>query len=408
MEPSIQAGTSSIRGRNDTPADRHAPERWERYLPLLIPLLLVSMYMVYIWPLYVELSPLFVMWLILATAALLFAAVRVVSVLRSPTYRSVALDPKGKRATVQKRRFVGVMISAATIAAGYAAIQGITYASTREYEPTGWYTFVLVTASFVFLILFLLLWPGRAAALERLLDTYPGFWLTVLVIAAVLVGSAYATVLKPAQAVEGPPASWADLLGFAHREAAKVDSSAVLQGVSARPDSSMKSPFSPHSTAFLVTFRFRRPDSSTFFVRVFDTDPPGLQSTLRMRGRSSYEANTPLAPSVLPSYHPKLSYVKLSPRDVFRITEQEALNFAQQVAPGQPLEIHTLSLILEDHWQTCFGTTAGWFLTYGVNAGGELRSVRLNIDGASGEIVGREYEPEVPGVKPPAIAGPCG
>jgi hypothetical protein len=406
MEPSIQAGTGSIQGANDAPADSDAREWWERYLPLLIPLLLVSMYVVYIWPSYIDLWPLLITWMVLVAAVFWFVAVRVDRVLKSPEYRSVTLRPTGKPETIQKRRFVWVMIRAALAMVAFAAGQGAVYIVTRNYESTGWYMFLPLIAALVFVILFLLVWPGRAPGLERWLDSYPGFWVTVLVMAVVLIGSAAATWRLPVQGIEGPPASWADLLRFAQHEAERIDGNAVVERVSAGPHYSVDPPFRPQSTAFLAEFEFVRPDFSSIRVKVFDTNPPRLQG-VEDTHRLPLENSSSLPPDVLSEYTENLSYVTLSPRDAYRITEQEGLAFAQQVAPGQTPDITMLLMHLDNDWQSCFGTPAGWTIMYSVGEWHENKSVLLRVDGASGEIVGREYLPEVPGVTPPAIAGLC-
>jgi hypothetical protein len=406
MDPSIQAEVGSIRGANDAAADSHAREWWERYLLLLIPLLLVSFYVVYIWPSYIDLWPLFITWMVLVGAVFWFVAVRVDKVLKSPEYRLVTLKPDGNPVTTQNRRFAGAMIKAAAIMAGYAAINSFVYVVTRNYESTGWFIFLPLIASLVFLLLFLLVWPGRAPGLEGWLDTYPGFWLTVLVIAVVLLGSAAATWRLPTQIVQGPPASWPDLLRFAQREAENKDGNAVLERISAGPDYRADPPFSPQSTPFLVEFEFVRPNASSIRVKVFDTDPPRLQG-VEDTHRLPLENGATLSPDILSGYAEKISNVALSPRDAYHITEQEGLAFAQQVAPGQPPDITMLLMNLDNDWQECFGTPAEWTLMYSVEGGGEHRAVLLRVDGASGEIVGREYLPEVPGAKPPPILGPC-
>jgi hypothetical protein len=402
MEPSIQAEVGSIRGANDAPADGHARGWWERYLLLLIPLLLITMYLVYIWPSYLDLSPIFLAWMVLVGATFLYVSVQVEDVLKTSEYRTLALKPDGTPVTLRKRRFASSMIKAATVMALYALVQGIAYRVTGNYESTGWYIFLPLIAALVFVTLFVLMWPGRASQLEAWMDTYSGFWVTVLVIVAVLLGSAAATWQIPAQAVQGPPASWSELLQFAQREAENVDKGAVLESVRARPPYRADRPYSPQSTAFEVKFTFLRPNGSGIEVEVLDTNPPRLQSVKKDQYSRVIESDTTLPQETVSEYMAKVSHVKISPRDAYRITEHEGLAFARQEAPSAPpgsniLDV-SIGMYFDHDWQTKFGTPTGWNITYWLT--GESDTLHLRVDGASGQVVDREIWPEDLGPTP--------
>jgi hypothetical protein len=354
------------------------------------------MYLVYIWPSYLNLSPIFLAWMVLVGAAFWYVAVQVGNVLKTPEYRTVTLKPDGTPTTLQKRRFANSMIKAAMVMALYAMVQGIVYVITGNYESTGWYIFLPLFAALVFVTLFVVVWPGRAWRLEAWLDTYPGFWVTVLVIAVVLLGSAAATWQIPAQAVQGPPASWSELLQFAQREAKKVDKDAVLEMVMARPPYRADRPYNPQSTAFEVSFTFLRPNGSGIEVEVLDTNSPRLQSVKTDQYSRAIEEDTTIPQETVAEYETKLSHVQLSPRDAYRITEQEGLAFAREEAPGTPpagniLDV-SIGMFLHHDWQTKFGTPTGWNITYWLTSSDS--ALHLRVDGASGQIVDREVWPE--------------
>jgi hypothetical protein len=227
MEPSIQANAGNVRGANDATSGGHAREWWEQYVPLLIPLLLVTFYVVYIWPAYGDLWPLFITWMVLVTVVFWFVSAKVHKVLNLPEYRILHNTPDGEPIVIPKRRLVGPMVWASAFLVMFTALQGIVYTMSRSYDLTGIFMFVTLLAALVFTIIFVLLWPRLAPGLEQRFDTYFVFWMALLVLAVVLVGAAFTDYALTSQ-VSGPPATWADLLRLTQREAEKIDKGAML------------------------------------------------------------------------------------------------------------------------------------------------------------------------------------
>jgi hypothetical protein len=403
MEPSIQAEAGSIHGANDAPADGHAREWWERYIPLLIPLLLVTIYLAYIWPSYPDLMPVFLAWMVLVTAALWFVALRVIKLLKSPEYKSRALNPNVRPLRLSKRHLASSMISMGANMALLATLWGPLSWIFKGSTATNNLILFFSLASLVFTALFVILWAGTSPDAEWRLRGYPAFVAIMAAITLIATAAAFAGLELAEQVNNGPPATWPDLLRFAQHEAEKIDKGAVLESVRARPPYSADPPFSPQSTGFEVEFTFVTPDSSTIRVEVLDTDLPRL---LNVEGKSD-PFNPAIPPDTLDEYVEKLPYVTLSPREACRITEQEGLAFARQVAPGKPLDISMLSMSFDNDWQKCFGTPAGWTLMYSAGEWDQNKAVLLRIDGASGQIVGREYLPDVPGITPAPLASLC-
>ncbi len=93
----------------------------------------------------------------------------------------------------------------------------------------------------------------------------------------------------------------------------------------------------------------------------------------------------------------RLRNIKLAPREVWRLTEEEGQAYAKVEASTVTPR---LSIYLHHNWQEQFGVPSGWNVEYWVDNPGDFSSLHLRVDGGTGRVVAREYWPDVFDKKP--------
>jgi hypothetical protein len=196
-------------GSDNPLAQEREREWWEPFTPLLIILLLLAIVLALYWQSYPDLVPLFAGLMILISAALWFVSWRVGNILKSSKYTVVQFKPNGTPVTKRKRRFVAHLIQVSATMTLLAAVDMLMYAIFEsDFESGSRFLLSYVLISLIFTTIFVLIWPGRASSLERLLDTYRGFWIIILITLVIVGGVFYFVAFRvPTQLAQGPPAS---------------------------------------------------------------------------------------------------------------------------------------------------------------------------------------------------------
>jgi hypothetical protein len=175
----------------------------------------------------------------------------------------------------------------------------------------------------------------------------------------------------------GPAASWAAQRDFAQVLAARIDSAAVLDSISASA-TGYKLPASAADTVFEVDFVFMRPDGHSLRLEITDTDPPRL-----LRADRDWDTQTP-APSAaeLERARAVLALIQRSPREVYQAT----LPLAQGAQTGGDPPRPHISLYADHDWQAKYGVLTGWNMDYYLNP----KSLLLRVHPQTGAVLAQE------------------
>ncbi|MEO6458507.1 MAG: hypothetical protein ABIO92_09605, partial [Chloroflexia bacterium] len=92
----LQTEANILNSGHVTKINGYIREWWERYVLLLIPLLLITIVMAYAWPSYPDLTLFFWIWLILVNVVLWYVSFRVESQVKAGHYDSVWLELNAK------------------------------------------------------------------------------------------------------------------------------------------------------------------------------------------------------------------------------------------------------------------------------------------------------------------------
>ena len=399
MNPIINPEVNTSNLVADASNNDYTHEWWERYSLLLVPMLLITLALAYAWPSYPDLTPFIWVWLILVNGVLWYVSLRVERQVKGGHYDSGWFQLHAKSMPVKKRRFVSHLIRAGAMLTLMGTVATILRTSRGDFGSATTYLPIYLVPSLIISTLFVIVLPDRAARMEGLLNSRLRLKGTVLLVGVIVVGIAYFLTFRLSPyANNGPPSSWSHLLNFAQHEAQRIDKGAVVESVISQPPYNSDPPYSPQTTAFEADFVFRRPNASSIRIVVLDTDPPRLQSvdsewdSISFNDGSSKDGSS-LISDLLSKLSENLSYIKLSPRDAYRLTEQEGLAFAQQVAPGYSPSVES-SMFLSHDWQEWFGARAGWNIDYTVKKGIVYHSLNFRVDGSTGKILARERWPE--------------
>lgn len=341
-------------------------------------------------------------WLLLATALLGVVARRMIPIVMSPLNNAVRHRPNGKIVTWNHFDSLGSLLLAIILTAVFAtggmfifalASKPSFYSLYRQFEQP----FVLLVTSAVLIALLLFVWLARIRPLQKLLQLrFAG--LGVLVICVVIylaLNSWLPSMLANPSDSTGPFASWPAMVQFARHEADRIDKDATIYDVTVYPSPS-HGPYSPQTSLFSVEFRFVRPTKEDIAVSLLDTDPIRLEYVNKDTQSliSSYEYA-----------HQRnadwLAYIKLGPRDVYSLTEKEAIAFAQRnridVAGFWP-SMH-ITLLFDGAGLSQYGATAVWDMTY--ISENITKSLDLFVDGATGRALARRSLPDESTATPP-------
>lgn len=246
--------------------------------------------------------------------------------------------------------------------------------------------------SFICLAAFVLLRGRTNATLYRLLVNRFAIvvqFITVFTIPFIII---YLIPDKWAEAEErarhGPAAPWQVQLSVAQAEAARQDSEAVLEGVTA---SQVYARNQDHTTTLNTRFYFVTPSGERFKVVFDDIDPQGTVS-VRDIDNMDQTPNGDRKPSMeqLQMLRSAVSTIKLSPRDALQRTDFVVLSIAGQhgkTSTDPWIELHIDGWVTEDRPDNEHNLPALWRVEHTIVAGVEQRHFWL--DPATGEIVER-------------------
>jgi hypothetical protein len=185
----------------------------------------------------------------------------------------------------------------------------------------------------------------------------------------------------------GPPAPWPKLLAFAQDQAGRIDKDATLRSISARPPYGLSGPYSSKNIVLELRFTFNNRSGENIDVVMLDVDPPRLLSSIRNSSYGSFLEGD----RELDKFRELAATIKLSPREVYALTEEEATAFGKEkhstVSPD-------INIALDDNGQALFGVPAWWNIRYAADQVQGYPSLFLRVDSATGKVVAREHWPE--------------
>jgi len=380
-------------------------------LPLVALMLLAGALAIYLLPTNLDLLWPLCSWLSLAIALLVVFAWRMVPIITSPSNNAVHHRPNGKLITWSRFASLNSLLLGSILVAalatigmlGFALNKPSSYAVSRQIEQP----FVLLVTSSVVIILLLFVWLTRIRPLQKLLQLhFAGLGVFVVpVIIYLALNSWLPSLLVGPSVYAGPFASWPAMVQFARHEADRIDKDAIIYYVSVFP-SPFDGPYSPQTSLFSVEFEFVRPTGEGINITLLDTDPIRLEYVdTQIQPLVSGYAGAQVG------FADWFPYIKLGPRDVYRLTEKEAIAFAQRnhinVAGFWP-SLGT-SLLFSDSWSSRFGVPAVWEMHYiSENA---TKSLDLDVDPATGRVLARNSLPPentaTPTPQPRATASPA-
>lgn len=229
-----------------------------------------------------------------------------------------------------------------------------------------------------------------------------GVLLSISTICLSLILAACNRTPSPTPYIYNTFASWPTMVQFAKSEADKVDKEAVVKWVFARTPYEFNMPYSPQTTPLTVEFVLLRADGEKFRIEMSDSDPPTL---VALHNPWPAGLEDPPTTEYMKQLADRLSYIKVGPREVYQLTEQEGKAFAEQ----KNLKVYPyLDMYLEHNWPGFFGVPAGWNMHYdgdnyhnpGKNLSWNYPTLNLRIDGATGKILAREVSPADPNGTP--------
>ncbi|HKP53142.1 MAG TPA: hypothetical protein VJ183_10885 [Chloroflexia bacterium] len=378
--------------------------RWERLIPITVPIFAVALFGVLLLPAHANLQVYLHLWMLATLTLFLFISFRVRK-LRNPGGAQVSkprtlsgdhiasyqLDgpPVPRKGSLISDFFLGAGSAMAVFAEGQMLIIAISpYFST---SPSTSATIKTAAISLTMTVLSLSIYSAmlltRGRRPERVISGRPAFYLSLGILLSLFVPVTFLIFQVPMYIFVGPPAPWPTLFAYAQDQAERMDKDAVLWEVSARPPFEAPGPYSPENTPLEVSFAFYAPDAESIGLKVLDVDPPRL---LSIEHGSQY-AGSPIPNDMLRKQKECLASVRLGPREVYSLTGSEGLDFGKE--KGSTVSPY-LSLNLYCDKRYSFGETAGWYISYLADQSADISSLRLSVDGATGKVVGRERWPE--------------
>lgn len=380
-------------------------------IPFVALMLLAGAIAIYFLPTNLDLLLPLCFWLSLATALLGGVAWRTIPIVTSPLNNVVRHRPNGKLITWNRFASLSSLLLAGILAAVLATSGMFSfvldkpefYSVHRQVEQP----FVLLVTSFVVIILLLFVWLARIRPLQKLLQLrFAGQGVLVIpVVIYLALNSWLPSLLDNPSVYTGPFASWSAMVQFARHEADRIDKDAIIYDVAVFPSPSHV-PYSPQISLFNVTFKFVRPTGEGINIELLDTNPIRLEYVGEQT--QALVSGYAYAHVFEPDW---LTYIKLGPRDVYSLTEKEAIAFAQRnginVAEFWPSL--DMSLLLNDIWSSRFGVPAVWEMYY--ISENVTESLDLYVDSTTGEVLARRSLPDestaTPTPPPSATASPA-
>ncbi|HYO51030.1 MAG TPA: hypothetical protein VEW94_14355 [Chloroflexia bacterium] len=246
--------------------------------------------------------------------------------------------------------------------------------------------------SFICLAVFALLRGRTNAALHRLLSNPFVIGVQFIILLTIPFFVIYLVPDKWAEAEErarhGPAAPWQVQLSVAQAEAARRDSEAVLEGVTA---SQVYARNQDHTTTLNTRFYFVTPSGERFKVVCNDIDPQGTASIEGIDNMDQTpNGNRKPTREQLQMLRSAVSTINLSPREALQRTVFVVLSIAGQhgkTSTDPWIELHIDGWVTEHRPDNEHNLPALWRVEHTIVAGVEQRHFWL--DPATGEIVER-------------------
>jgi len=246
---------------------------------------------------------------------------------------------------------------------------------------------IALTMALLFITISCVMLLVRGRRPERIIGGRPAFYGTLGIFFVLLAAVSFLVFQVPKYIFVGPSAPWPALFAFAQGQAERIDKDAVMQSVSASPPYDLSAPYSPSDTPFEMDFNFYGISGKTIKIVVLDVDPPRL---LSIRTESFYSRAEGISDELRESKE-RVATVKLSPREVYALTEAEGLEFGKE--ESSTVLTH-LILYVQDDLQDSVVVPAEWIITYIADQSPGYPWLILRVDGSTGKVVGRRYEPE--------------
>ncbi|HEX8597334.1 MAG TPA: hypothetical protein VF952_02350 [Chloroflexia bacterium] len=334
---------------------------WRRLLPLLSLVLGLATIGIYYVPAYPDLALPVTILLLSCTASLITLVFYIFFSSDRLLKRSDGFDVEDVSPALPVARkhleFRAVLIPMSISTTASATIQMVIAAWTNEYS----FDLALALSLMSFLSFSLVAIPGSRRNRATIMNPWmsrPA--LSVLPFLAVyilmMISSGFIAFQAPRYLPAGPAASWPRLLEFARTQAARIDKDVVLSSVRARIMYDAPEPHTAEKTPMSVDFHFLGSSKGDITVEVLDADPPRL----RRISNPDYAREVPDQERVS-----RLELLegglKLSPREVYELTEQEAQRFAQE--KGITLK-PSLVTYLDHNSQQKYGVPVIWEVRY--------------------------------------------
>jgi hypothetical protein len=378
--------------------------RWERLIPLMVPMFAIAVLGIFFLPAHPNIEIYLHLWMLATLALFLFLRFRLVKA-RNPGGGRVrktraltgsqveSYQPDGSP-VLKKGSFISdLFLGMASTLAVFAEVQ-LLIGSINPYFITTTSTSInfemaaiTLMMALLFITIFSVMLLVRGRRPERIIGGRPAFYGTLGIFAALLAAVSFLVFQVPRYIFVGPSAPWLALFAFAQGQAERIDKDAVLQSVSASPPYDLSAPYSPSNTPFELDFNFYGISGKSIKIVVLDVDPPRL---LSIRSDSFYSRAEGISDE-LREYRERAATVKLSPREVYALTEAEGLEFGKE--ENSTVSTH-LILYVQDDLQDSVVVPAEWIITYIADQSPGYPWLILRVDGATGKVVGRRYEPE--------------
>lgn len=369
-----------------------APRDWSLWLlPVVSLMLLAGAVAIYYLPTSFDLLAPICYGLSLATVLLCVVAVRTIPVLASPLNDAIRHRSDGSRINWNRFASLSSLLLASILVAGLATGGMLLFVleKPRIYIANGQFEqpFVLAITAAIVVVLLLFVWLVRIEPLQKLMQLrFAGAGVLAIPLATYLALNAsppslFDDVYYGRSTYAGPIASWPEMVQFATHEAERIDKDAILYDISSYLSDA---PYSPKTSLFSMDLRFVRPTGEDIWIAALDTDPIRLQSV------TQYESSLIVSYKYAREHYADwFAYIKLGPRDVYSLTEKEAIEFAQRnnidVAkfwPGVDMSLTSFNI-----WEADYGIQAAWDIYY-ISRGG-VDSLDIVVDAKTGEVLAR-------------------
>jgi hypothetical protein len=390
--------TTQNRSAGPEQSNRRQQERWEARLPVVLAMAAVGVVGVHYIPAYPYLAQVVAVWELLCFGTFWVLTKQAKDDLGPVRVSDVVYRPNGiSRVVGRWRPGVGGLYLVCATASLTSLVAGISIFGSL---PTvrGLNSALLCAAvSLACAGAFVVEWYSRGAAVQA-----NGLQQTLWGALALGLGMTFLAVVPlqsagPGLVFQGSPGAWTKVVALAQQEADRRVPGVVLESVWGYPAGSAEGPGSSEMP-LAVEFGFRSAEIRSFLwaeptidVSVLDSDPPRLLDEYESSGRL-----VPIKPAEVAR---RLSAVRLGPRDVYRLTQQVAVQFAQ-AANIEPNSVFGglspyVALYLNDEGQASNSSAPGWSVVYSFERGADPWRLSLTIDSATGAIV--QCDTQLPG-----------